>query len=87
LSKTIRKMDKRRGPVAVYFPEYMEHDARLVERARDELAERRLSELAAAVRDHQRRAARQVVGPRPHDELLYRRLRQISGETPGRAAA
>lgn len=73
--------------MAVYFPEYMDDDARLVERAREELAARRLSALAAAVRDHERSAARQVVGPRPYDELLYRRLRQISGEAPGRAAA
>jgi hypothetical protein len=73
--------------MAVYFSEYMDDDASLVERARDEIAERRLSALAAAVRKHERSASRQVVDPRPYDELLYRRLRQISGETPGRAAA
>jgi hypothetical protein len=44
-----------------------------------ELAERRLSALAQAVREHEARVRRQVGGPRAHDALLHRRLRQILG--------
>lgn len=42
-------------------------------------AERRLSALAEAVRDHQNKARRQLRTTRYHDEELYRRLRQICG--------
>lgn len=42
-------------------------------------AERRLSALAEAVRDHQNNARGQVRTKRYHDEELYRRLRQICG--------
>lgn len=43
-----------------------------------ELAERRLSELALAVRQHEDTARRlNASRARPHDRQLYRRLRQI----------
>lgn len=42
-------------------------------------AERRLSALAEAVRDHQNRSSRHLRSTRYHDEELYRRLRQICG--------
>jgi hypothetical protein len=47
-------------------------------------AERRLADLALAVRQHED-AARAYIGrgARPHDRLLYTRLRQICGERPG----
>jgi hypothetical protein len=48
-------------------------------RAEPELAERRLSALAAAVRDHEGRVRAQIGGPRPHDRILHTRLRQILG--------
>jgi hypothetical protein len=47
----------------------------LIER---ELQERRFAALAAAVREHEARAAAQVVRGRPHDRALYRRLHEIS---------
>jgi hypothetical protein len=53
---------------------------RLVQR---ELHDRRFSALAAAVRDHEARARQLLVGVRPHDLELYRRLRQICGELRG----
>ncbi len=40
----------------------------------------RFSALAAAVRDHETGTRAQLVGIRPHDLELYRRLRQICGE-------
>jgi hypothetical protein len=43
------------------------------------LAERRLSALAAAVREHEGRVRAQIAGPRPHDRILHTRLRQILG--------
>jgi len=43
------------------------------------VAERRLSALAAAVRDHERSLAGQPHSVRYADLHLYRRLRQISG--------
>ena len=51
----------------------------LEEAVRRELAERRLSALAHAVREHEDRVRRQVGGVRPHDALLHHRLRQILG--------
>jgi hypothetical protein len=45
------------------------------------LVERRLSALAAAVREHEGRVRRQIGGPRPHDRVLHARLRQILGST------
>jgi hypothetical protein len=42
-------------------------------------AERRLAELAAAVRDHESRRRYQAVPARPEDVMLYRRLRQVCG--------
>ena len=51
----------------------------LDEAIRRELAERRLSALAHAVREHEDRVHRQVGGVRPHDALLHHRLRQILG--------
>ena len=44
------------------------------------LAERRFSALAAAVREHEAKVRRQLPGLRPSDATLYRRLRQICGE-------
>jgi len=44
-----------------------------------ELAERRLSALAQAVREHEARVRSQIGTPRPHDLVLHRRLRQILG--------
>jgi hypothetical protein len=44
---------------------------------RRELSERRFSALAAAVREHEARAATQIVARRPHDEALYRRLQDL----------
>ena len=52
---------------------------RLDEAVKRELAERRLSALAHAVREHEGRVRRQVGGIRPHDALLHHRLRQILG--------
>ena len=49
---------------------------RLVQR---ELHRERFSALAAAVREHEAGARAQLVGIRPHDLELYRRLRQICG--------
>jgi hypothetical protein len=45
-----------------------------------ERPDKRFSALAAAVRDHEARARERLVGVRPHDVALYRRLRQICGE-------
>ncbi len=52
------------------------------------LAERRFSALAAAVRQHEASTRRQVPGARAADTALYRRLRQICGDPiePERAA-
>ena len=44
------------------------------------LAERHFSALAAAVREHEASARRQVSGAKPHDIALYRRMRRILGE-------
>lgn len=46
---------------------------------RRELAERRLSALAHAVREHEAVGRATIGGPRPHDALLHRRLREILG--------
>ena len=51
----------------------------LDEAVKRQLAERRLSALARAVREHEDRVRRQVGGVRPHDALLHHRLRQILG--------
>ena len=42
--------------------------------------ERRLKELAAAIRDHESRGRHHALPARPEDLTLYRRLRQICGE-------
>ena len=55
-------------------------DRRLVGVIQRQVAERRFSALAAAVREHEARAGRHTVGARPHDVALYRRLRQIIAE-------
>jgi hypothetical protein len=55
-------------------------DRRLVGVIQRQIAERRFSALAAAVREHEARASRHTVGARPHDIALYRRLRQIIAE-------
>ena len=52
---------------------------RLDEAVKREVAERRLSALAQAVREHEDRVRRQIGGARPHDALLHHRLRQILG--------
>jgi hypothetical protein len=44
------------------------------------LAERRFSALAAAVREHEADVRRREYSMRPQDEHLYRRLRQICGD-------
>ncbi len=44
------------------------------------IAERRFSALAAAVRQHEASTRRQVPGMRSTDAALYRRLRQICGK-------
>ncbi len=48
------------------------------------VAERRFSALAAAVRQHEASTRRELPGVRATDTALYRRLRQIIGE-PARA--
>jgi hypothetical protein len=58
----------------------VETDRRLVGVIQRQVAERRFSALAAAVREHEARATRHTVGARPHDVALYRRLRQIIAE-------
>lgn len=52
---------------------------RLEDAAGRELAERRLSALAGAVREHESRVRAQIGAPRAHDLALHRRLRQILG--------
>jgi hypothetical protein len=42
--------------------------------------DQRLSELAAAVREHESRGRHAAMPARPQDMQLYRRLRQICGE-------
>jgi hypothetical protein len=44
------------------------------------IAERRFSALAAAVREHEASARRRQYAVRPQDQALYRRLRRIGGE-------
>jgi hypothetical protein len=44
------------------------------------LAQRRFSALAAAVRQHEASVRRREYGMRAQDQALYRRLRQICGE-------
>jgi hypothetical protein len=44
------------------------------------VAERRFSALAAAVREHEALVRRREYATRPQDMALYRRLRQINGE-------
>jgi hypothetical protein len=48
--------------------------------APDPPADRRLSDLAAAIRDHEAAVNRREVSARPQDLSLYRRLRQICGD-------
>ena len=50
------------------------------------LAQRRFSALAAAVREHEAGARRASRAVRPHDAALYRRLRQICGELEAAAS-
>ena len=54
-------------------------EASLEDAVQRELAERRLSALAQAVREHEARVRAEIGGPRPYDALLHRRLRQILG--------
>jgi hypothetical protein len=44
------------------------------------VAERRFSALAAAVREHEARVRRGMASARPYDLVLYRRMRQILAE-------
>jgi hypothetical protein len=44
------------------------------------VSERRFSDLAAAIRDHEAAVSRREVLARPQDLHLYRRLRQICGD-------
>ncbi len=39
----------------------------------------RFMSLADAVHDHESRTAALPLGPRPHDEALYERLREVGG--------
>lgn len=49
------------------------------------VAERRFSALAAAIREHEASVRRREYAMRPQDQQLYRRLRQICGaESPQR---
>jgi hypothetical protein len=50
---------------------------RVVSLVQRELEERRFSALAQAVRQHEARARAQLLGERPYDIALYRRLRQL----------
>ena len=50
------------------------------------LAERRFSALAAAVREHEANVRRRELSMRPQDQTLYRRLRQICGDEDSVAA-
>ena len=50
------------------------------------LAERRFSALAAAVREHEANVRRRRVPDAPQDQALYRRLRQICGDDPAATA-
>jgi hypothetical protein len=36
----------------------------------------RVTDLAGAIREHEGQTTRRPIGPRPHDQALYRRLRQ-----------
>jgi hypothetical protein len=51
------------------------------------LAQRRFSALAAAVREHEANVRRRGFQTRTHDEALYRRLRQICGLAESELAA
>jgi hypothetical protein len=55
-------------------------DHSLIGTIQRQIAERRFSALAAAVREHEAKASRHTIGARPHDVALYRRLRQIIAE-------
>jgi len=57
-----------------------EGDQRLDPVGERNVAERRFSALAAAVREHEASTRREVPGARAADTALYRRLRQIIGE-------
>ena len=50
---------------------------RLFNRVRGELSTRRFDVLVDAINEHRTRAGRFASGPLPHDEALYRRLREI----------
>ena len=52
-------------------------DQELVGAVQRRIMDRRFAALAAAVREHEARGSAQLVGTRPHDIALYRRLRQI----------
>jgi hypothetical protein len=54
-----------------------EHGGRLT--ASDGPAERKLSALAHAIREHESELRRRPLGVRPPDASLYKRLRQILG--------
>ena len=54
-------------------------EPRVTSLAQRELHGNRYSALAAAVREHEADGRAQLVGVRPHDRELYRRLRQICG--------
>ena len=56
------------------------HDSIEVTERRFSPDERRLSALAAAVRDHESSGRHQAIPARPQDLALYRRLRQICGD-------
>ena len=53
---------------------------RMTGRVQRELEARRFSALASAIREHEVRAGAHLVTERPHDQALYRRLRQLSAQ-------
>jgi hypothetical protein len=54
-------------------------DTRLARQIRSDASDTRFQVLAAAVREHEERARRHLLGVRPYDDTLYRRLREIAG--------
>jgi hypothetical protein len=68
------------GGATIADPQGEEGDG-TVTRRRFSPAERRFSALAAAIRDHESTGRHQAMPARPQDLALYRRLRQICGQT------
>ena len=73
--KQKEKVDKAMTPIWMF-----EGTKKLDPVSQRNLAERRFSALAAAVRQHEAATKREVPGVRPEDAALYRKLRQICGQ-------